>query len=56
MSRHVYEIMNRELFAVRPDERVSLTRETILALGSSTVPARRPRALPRAVTRVREGA
>ena len=46
MARHVHEIMNRELFAVRPEERASLTKETILALGISTVPviddARRP--------------
>lgn len=38
MALHVHEIMNRELFAVRPEERVTLTRETLLALGIGTVP------------------
>jgi CBS domain-containing protein len=38
MARTVEEVMNRELFTVRADERIELTRDTTLALGIGAVP------------------
>lgn len=38
MAMTVSEVMNRELFSVRPEESVEATREAILALGITGVP------------------